>query len=369
MRRSSAVGLSIHRAEKDYERRHRRGRQEAGGTGPYRMSLGKSSSSSSSRPMTRTGKGPHPEAHRSARHSRGGHAAGRAADGGERLIFGVPSSGQRPWRPTTDQAHVRRVRPPYLVQREEAAFDDGVCAAMNYAVMSESIVNGILKATARCARPLPDPACLARRDRQYKLDVARGRALLKEEGKEGASASRGPAQGLNGQRRGDPEACQPARQGQHQGQSPVSRVSVYRRATGWRVSRWRSSVGKRSRPTASSPGAWLTENSKFYGKPQVTRPSTRPATLAADARALQGFRRLLAEEPGPVTRPSPSCTGRTPVPASLAYAAMRTPHVLCQGLMSGRAPGGAPALPRPAVSDGRLGQLVPTSHLSLIASC
>jgi peptide/nickel transport system substrate-binding protein len=199
------------------------------------------------------------------------------------------------------------VRPPYFVfNSKKPPFEDlRVRQAMNYAVDREGIVKGILQGygEVRIGPFSPTQAAFNPAGPQYKLDIERARALLKEAGKDGGFSFTWLLRKDFMVK--DEEIMQAlANQLGKVGikvtlQFLESSVYTPRYANGefdMAVNAWGKSLEADSVITGLR---WLTENSKFYGNPQVDAAITKArATFGMPERTLvyQEADRLLRED-------------------------------------------------------------------------
>ena len=225
------------------------------------------------------------------------------------IIFGVPIEMAKTVESNSQLKLVvqQGVRPPYFVfNSKNPPFEDRrVRQAMNYAVDREGIVKGILQGygEVRIGPFSPTQAAFNPAGPQYKLDVERARALLKEAGKDGGFSFTWLLRKDFMVK--DEEIMQAlANQLGKVGikvtlQFLESSVYTPRYANGefdMAVNAWGKSLEADSVITGLR---WLTENSKFYGNPQVDAAITKArATFGMPERTLvyQEADRLLRED-------------------------------------------------------------------------
>ena len=299
------------------------------GTGPYRMVEWQKQQQLVLEAYDKHWNGPHtPEAHRRARHPRGGHAARRAADGARRHhLRRAHRAGQERGGQPPAQAHRPAGRAPAVlrVQHEEAAVRRPARAPGHELRRRSRGHRQRHPAGLRRGphRPLqPDPGEL-----QPRGPAVQARPRPGARAPQGGGQGRGlrlhlaPAQGLHGQGRGDHAGPrQSARQGQHQGEPPVRRVERVHaalRERGVRDGRQRAGAS-RSRPTASSRAcAGSPRTASSTATRRSTRPSTRPAPPSACPSA-----------PASTRTPTASC-------ARTAWACSPTPSPSCTAPIAG----------------------------------
>ena len=225
------------------------------------------------------------------------------------IIFGVPIELAKTVEanPQLKLIVQQGVRPPYFVfNAKKPPFDDRrVRQAMNYAVDRESIVNGILQGygEVRIGPFSPTQACFSPTGPQYKLDVDRARALLKEAGKDGGFSFTWLLRKDFMVK--DEEIMQVLANQLGKINIKVNlqflESSVYTPRYGngefeMAVNAWGKSLEADSVITGLR---WLSENSKFYGNPQVDEAINKArATFGVPerTRVYQDADRLLRED-------------------------------------------------------------------------
>jgi peptide/nickel transport system substrate-binding protein len=280
------------------------------GTGPYRMVEWQKQQQLVLEAYDKHWNGPHTPKRIVVRGIR--EAATRLAElqtGRADIIFGVPIELAKTveTNPQLKLIVQQGVRPPYFVfNTKKPPFEDRrVRQAMNYAVDREAIVNGILQGygEVRIGPFSPTQASFSPAGPAYKLDLDRARALLREAGKDGGF-------GFTWLLRKDfmvkdEEIMQVLANQLGKVNVKVNlqfvESSAYtpRYASGefeMAVNAWGKSLEADSVITGLR---WLTENSKFYGNPQVDEAINKArATFGVPerTRVYQEADRLLRED-------------------------------------------------------------------------
>jgi peptide/nickel transport system substrate-binding protein len=280
------------------------------GTGPYRLVDWQKQQQLVLESYDRHWNGPHTPKRIVVRGIR--EAATRLAElqtGRADIIFGVPIELAKTVEadPKLRLIVQQGVRPPYFVfNAKKPPFEDRrVRQAMNYAVDREAIVNGILQGygEVRIGPFSPTQAAFNPAGPQYKLDLDRARALLKEAGKDGGFSFTWLLRKdfmVKDEEIMQALANQLGKVGVKVNlQFLESSVYTPRYANGdfeMAVNAWGKSLEADSVITGLR---WLSENSKFYGNPQVDEAMARArATFGAAerTRVYQEADRILRED-------------------------------------------------------------------------